>query len=125
MPPYWALGAHQGKWGYSNVSVLEQVVANYSSATLPLECMWVDIEYMANRFQTMTFDEARFPVAAMRSFVDKLHAVGQKWVPIQDTGIAVAKGYKAYEEGVRDDVFIKDHKGDPYLGQVRLQPPAN
>lgn len=66
----------------------------------------------------------RFPVPKMRSFVDGLHSRGQKWVPIQDAGIAVAKGYRAYEEGVRDDVFIKDHAGQTYVGQVRAPPGA-
>jgi hypothetical protein len=42
--------------GYANISVLESVVANYSAAGLPLESLWVDIEYMASRFKTMTFD---------------------------------------------------------------------
>jgi hypothetical protein len=37
--------------------MLEQVVANYSAAGLPLEGLWVDIEVMANRFKVFTFDE--------------------------------------------------------------------
>lgn len=45
------------RWGYGSVGVLEQVVANYSAAGLPLECVWADIDYMSSRFQTMTFDE--------------------------------------------------------------------
>lgn len=57
MPPYWTLGLHQSKWGYPNISVLEEVVANYSAAGLPLESLWVDIEYMQSRFRSMTFDE--------------------------------------------------------------------
>jgi hypothetical protein len=40
--------------------VLEQVVANYSSAGIPLDCLWLDIEYMGNRFKTLTFDESKW-----------------------------------------------------------------
>eukprot|EP00878_Enallax_costatus_P002700 GHUV01002888.1.p1 GENE.GHUV01002888.1~~GHUV01002888.1.p1 ORF type:complete len:873 (+),score=203.93 GHUV01002888.1:194-2812(+) len=118
MPPYWSLGFHQTRWGYANISVLEQVIANYSAAGLPLETVWSDIEYMQNKFWTMEFDPYRYPANQMKALVDKLHARGQHWVAIQDAAIAADKGYKAFEEGTRDRVFITDHTGKDYLGQV-------
>jgi hypothetical protein len=45
------------RWGYQNISVLEEVVANYTAMDLPLEVVWSDIEYMSTRFWTMEFDE--------------------------------------------------------------------
>ncbi|WIA20582.1 hypothetical protein OEZ85_004970 [Tetradesmus obliquus] len=118
MTPYWSLGFHQTRWGYQNISVLEEVVANYTAVDLPLEVVWSDIEYMSTRFWTMEFDEHRYPAAKMKSFVEGLHEQGQHWVAIQDAGVAADKGYKAYEEGTRDRVWITDHKGKDYLGQV-------
>jgi hypothetical protein len=44
------------RWGYIDIKDLEDVVANYSKADLPLEGLWVDIEAMNNRFQVFTFD---------------------------------------------------------------------
>jgi hypothetical protein len=55
----------------------------------------------------------------MKDFVEGLHQQGQHWVAIQDAGVAADKGYKAYEEGTRDRVWVTDHKGKDYLGQVR------
>eukprot|EP00775_Hariotina_reticulata_P010104 gene10104-10260_t len=118
MPPFWALGLHQGKWGYHNISVLEAVVNNYTAVDVPLECLWVDIEHQRSRFQTMTFDPVRFPVQKMQDFVKRLHTAGLHWVPIQDSGVAVAKDYAAYEEGVKDNIWIKDYKDRLYVGQV-------
>jgi alpha-glucosidase (family GH31 glycosyl hydrolase) len=47
------------RWGYANISVLEEVVANYTAVDLPLEVVWSDIEYMSTRFWTMEFDERK------------------------------------------------------------------
>jgi hypothetical protein len=61
----------------------------------------------------------RYPVGKMQDFVKRLHASGQRWIPITDAGVAAAEGYGAYEKGLAMDVFVKDHKGKPYMGQVR------
>lgn len=45
------------RWGYANLSVLEEVVANYSSVGLPLETVWSDIDFLSTKFWTMEFDE--------------------------------------------------------------------
>lgn len=45
------------RWGYTQLSDLEAVVANYSRAGLALEGLWVDIELMNSRFQVFTFDK--------------------------------------------------------------------
>jgi alpha-glucosidase (family GH31 glycosyl hydrolase) len=55
----------------------------------------------------------------MRAFVDRLHANGQHWVPIHDAAISKQTGYKAYDEGSKAGVWIKDNNGQPYVGQVR------
>lgn len=43
MVPRWALGWHQSKYGYQSVWEVQEVVANYSAAGLPLEALWTDI----------------------------------------------------------------------------------
>eukprot|EP00877_Chromochloris_zofingiensis_P000332 jgi/Chrzof1/1029/Cz01g37200.t1 len=117
MPPYWSLGFHQCRWGYQTLNDVKAVVAGYKAASIPLEVMWTDIDYM-NKYMDFTFDEERFPVAEMKRFVDSLHASGQRWVPITDCGIPQAPGDPTYEDAMASDVFIKDPTGKPYLGQV-------
>ncbi|WIA20052.1 hypothetical protein OEZ85_005917 [Tetradesmus obliquus] len=118
MQPYWALGAHQARWGYQNLSVFEDVVSNYSAAGLPLENIFADIEYQGDNFRTMTFSEDRYPAAKMKAFAAKLHARGQHWVPIINPAVGAQPGFRAFDEGNRDDVWIKDTSGRPYVGQV-------
>jgi alpha-glucosidase (family GH31 glycosyl hydrolase) len=54
----------------------------------------------------------------MRAFVDALHSGGRRWVPIHDAAIAKRDGYKVYEDGTRDNVWLKDASGAAYVGQV-------
>lgn len=117
MVPYWSLGFHNCKYGYTSVAQVEEVVANYSAAGIPLDTQWMDIDYMQN-YRDFTLDAVNFNQQEVASFVDSLHANGQHFVPIIDPGIMVYSGYDAYEEGVSKDLFVKDISGGYYLGQV-------
>ena len=55
----------------------------------------------------------------MQEFVEKLHNSSRRFVPILDPGIPVLPGYKPYEDGIKQDIFIRDVTGQPYIGEVR------
>jgi hypothetical protein len=60
----------------------------------------------------------RFPPAKMRQFVSKLHAAGQSWVPIVDPAVTIDATFRAYVDGTKDKIWMRDHKGKTYVGQV-------
>ncbi|CAF0774737.1 unnamed protein product [Didymodactylos carnosus] len=115
-PPYWALGWHQCRWGYTNVEEVKQVVANYSAAGIPLDTMWNDIDYM-NARQDWTWDPVNYPEDQMKQFVEQLHANGQHYVVIVDPAIHKLTGYGPYDDGLKRRIFITEADGEtPFTG---------
>ena len=117
LPPYWAFGFHQSKYGYPDVWYLEQVVANYSVAGIPLDVMWSDIDYMDQK-RDFTLDPVNYPVQEVQKFVADLHSNGQYYVVIEDPGIEVLPGYAPYDQLMAQDLSVKDASGLPFQGCV-------
>eukprot|EP00163_Fabomonas_tropica_P028458 TRINITY_DN5799_c0_g1_i1.p1 TRINITY_DN5799_c0_g1~~TRINITY_DN5799_c0_g1_i1.p1 ORF type:complete len:964 (-),score=240.45 TRINITY_DN5799_c0_g1_i1:111-3002(-) len=120
LPALWTLGFHNCRYGYPNVQTLQEVVANYSAAGIPLDTMWTDIDYM-NKYNDFTFDPTNYPVAQMNTFVDGLHKDGQQYVVIVDPGIPsqpVQSPYAPLSDGLSAGIFIKDAQGNPFEGSV-------
>ncbi|CAN9209744.1 unnamed protein product [Alternaria alternata] len=116
MYPYWTFGFHQCKYGYWDVNMVAEVVGNYSTAGIPLEVMWTDIDYMYLR-EDFTTDRERFPLSKMRELVQTLHSRDQRYILILDPGIhAVGGQYVTYQKGHDMEVFLKAADGTDLLG---------
>ncbi|KAI3453023.1 hypothetical protein Pfo_009686 [Paulownia fortunei] len=114
--PYWAFGFHQCRWGYHNLSVVEDVVENYKKAKIPLDVIWNDDDHMDGH-KDFTLNPVNYPRPKLLAFLEKIHAQGMKYIVIIDPGIGVNNSYGVYQRGIANDVFIK-YEGKPYLAQV-------
>ncbi|KAG5001387.1 hypothetical protein JHK87_022459 [Glycine soja] len=114
--PYWAFGFHQCRWGYHNLSVVEDVVENYKKAQIPLDVIWNDDDHMEGK-KDFTLNPVNYPRPKLLKFLDKIHNFGMKYIVIIDPGIAVNTSYGVYQRGIANDVFIK-YDGEPFLAQV-------
>ncbi|CAG8606975.1 13228_t:CDS:2 [Funneliformis caledonium] len=117
LPPYWALGYHQCRWGYHSVKVLEKVVSKFKSNNIPLETIWTDLDYMEG-FKDFTWNPTNYPRDEMVKFLRKLHEDEQHYVAIVDPAIKIEAGYYPYDEGIRRNVFIKNYKEENIIGRV-------
>ncbi|KAF9674103.1 hypothetical protein SADUNF_Sadunf10G0092900 [Salix dunnii] len=114
--PYWAFGFHQCRWGYHNLSVVEDVVENYKRAQIPLDVIWNDDDHMDGH-KDFTLNPNNYPRPKLLAFLEKIHSIGMKYIVIIDPGIGVNSSYGVYQRGIVNDVFIK-YQGEPYLAQV-------
>ena len=69
LPPYWSLGYHQSRWGYSNVSELRNVLRQFQENHLPVDVIWSDIDYM-DQYKVFTTDPVSFPAPSLAEFVE-------------------------------------------------------
>ena len=67
MFPYWTLGFHNCKYGYTSIDQVESVVANYQAAGINLDTQWMDIDYM-EAYRDFTTDPTNFNVDEVNSF---------------------------------------------------------
>ncbi len=104
LPPKWALGYHQCRWGYKTDADIREVLAGFREHDLPLSAIHFDIDYM-DRYRVFTVDEEAFPDLA-RLTAD-LDAEGVKAVTIIDPGVAKADDFPLYREGREKGHFLK------------------
>lgn len=112
LQPFWSFGYHQCRWGYMNLSMLNQTLSQYHSYGMPLDGIWMDIDYMVEH-ALFTIDEKRFNLTLLDSLLNQEYK--KRLVLIIDPGVAVKKDYVALTEGIKRDIFIKDKEGNPLL----------
>ena len=110
IPPLWALGYTQSRWSYLTKDEVRNVVKNYRDCDIPLDAVYLDIDYM-ERYKDFTVGEN---FADLPAFVEEMKKEGVRLVPIIDAGVKIEKGYDVYEEGIKGGYFCKDENGKPY-----------
>lgn len=113
--PKWAFGYQQSRWGYKSADDIREVAARYKEADLPLEAIYLDIDYM-ERYKDFTVNEETFP--DFEQFVNEMKAEDIHLVPIIDAGVKIEEGYSVYEEGVEKGYFCKNEKGEYFTAGV-------
>lgn len=115
IPPKWAFGYQQSRWGYMNEDDIREVVKGHREKKIPLESIYMDIDYM-ERFKDFTVNQERFP--DFPEFVKEMKAQHIHLVPIIDAGVKVEEGYDVYEEGIEKGDFCKKENGEYFVAGV-------
>lgn len=115
IPPFWAFGYGQSRWGYKTEEDIRTVAKQYQDAGIPLDSIYLDIDYM-ERYKDFTVDTERFP--NLKELATDMKEQGIHLVPIIDAGVKIEDGYDVYEEGVQNNYFCKNAEGGDFVGAV-------
>lgn len=115
IPPLWAFGYGQSRWGYRSEDDVREVVKAYRDLQIPLDSVYLDIDYM-ERYKDFTLNQETFP--DFPDFVEEMKKENIHLVPIIDAGVKEEKGYPVYEEGIEKGYFCKKEDGTPFVAAV-------
>ena len=115
IPPRWAFGLAQSRWGYKTEEDVREVARQYKEHDLPLDMICMDIEYMQD-YADFTVNKERFPDLAKLSA--DLKAQGIRLVPIIDAGVRIDPNDPTCTEGLEKGYFCKKADGTPFVAAV-------
>ena len=115
IPPRWAFGLAQSRWGYKAEEDVREVARQYKEHDLPLDMICMDIEYMQD-YADFTVNKERFPDLTKLSA--DLKAQGIRLVPIIDAGVRVDPNDPTCTEGLEKGYFCKKADGTPFVAAV-------
>ncbi len=115
VPPLWALGHHQCRWGYAGTRDLQRLDAAFTNHAFPNDGLWLDIDYMDD-YKVFTTSPKHFgDLSADLATVQKN---GRRVVPILDPGVKVQEGYEVAASGTAANIWCQNAEGQPYVGFV-------
>jgi alpha-glucosidase len=115
MPPLWSIGYQQCRYSYYPDKEVLNLARTFREKDIPADTIVFDIHYM-EQYKIFSWSNRDFPDP--KTLLQQLRDLGFQVVVMCDPGIKVEAGYKTYEDGVKQEVFLKYPDGSYYTGQV-------
>jgi len=115
IPPKWAFGLAQSRWGYKTEEDVREVARQYKEHDLPLDMICMDIDYMQD-YADFTVNKERF--SDLTKLSADLKAQGIRLVPIIDAGVRIDPNDPTCTEGLEKGYFCKKADGTPFVAAV-------
>lgn len=111
LPPRWALGFHQSRWGYPDATTIEAIADRFRAENIPADALWLDIQHHRG-MRPFTIDDTAFPP----TMIPRLTAKGFRVIAIADPGIKVEPGWDVFDSGLAGGHFLTHGDGSLYQG---------
>lgn len=116
LPPAWALGYHQSRWGYGGHDDLIELDRRFAEHKIPCDSLWLDLDYM-DGCRVFTTSKSMFP-DGVAATVEALAENDRRIVPILDPGVKSEPGYSVYDDGHAKAMFCLNTEGREFVGLV-------
>ncbi len=117
LPPQWALGYQQSRWGYSSDKEVRAIASRLRSDRIPADVIWMDIDYQEKN-RPFTVNKTIFP--DLKKLNTDLNADGVRLVAITDLHVAYLpkQGYAPFDTGEAGNHFVRKADGSLYVAPV-------
>jgi len=115
LPPRWAFGYIQSRWGYASEESVRAVAAEHRKRGIPLDGICLDIDYMEN-YKNFSWRKDAFP--DLNRFSEDMRRDHLRLIPIIDAGICAEEGYTPYDSGKAGGFFCRKADGSDFRAAV-------
>lgn len=115
IPPRWAFGYIQSRWGYASEEEIRRVADEHRKRHIPLDGICMDIDYM-DGYRNFTWNRDAFP--DLCRFTEEMRGEHIRLIPIIDAGIKLEEKYPPYDTGKERGAFCKKENGDDFVAAV-------
>lgn len=113
LPQLFALAYHQCRWNYFTQEDVLQVVRNFDANDMPVDTIWLDIEYTDDKMY-FTWNHTAFP--APIDMINDLRTTGRRLTFIIDPHTKVHDSYRYYRDNTNLNYYVKDKDGKDFVG---------
>ncbi|BHF62802.1 hypothetical protein SprV_0200578800 [Sparganum proliferum] len=104
LPPLFALGYHQCRWNYNDEQDVSTVNANFDANNLPMDVMWLDIEYSDGK-RYLKWDTTKF--SDPDGMLANLTANDRKLVVVVDPHIKRDSNWDIFRDAESKGFYVK------------------
>ena len=112
MPPIWALGFHQCRYGYLDEAMVDEVNEKLKEFNIPCDSITLDIDY-TDGFKYFTWNHKTFPDPD--AMLKRLRKNRRRLITINDPHIKEDENYPVFKEGKEKGYFVRDQKGEIHI----------
>lgn len=112
MPPLFAFGYQQSKWGYYKQDKVLEVISNFESHDLPFDVFWLDVDHLKGH-APFQWDPEGFPDP--NKIISTLADKDRYLVRLCDIHLPTWNDHKVYQDALKKGYLIKKKDGSNFV----------